>query len=379
MQIIQGIRDKGAALAIGIIALCLIGFILMDAKTGSSSSMFGGNSNTIGKINGKSIDRTEFNNRVDLESKKQAGNTGRQPSSAELLNIREQVWNQVVAENVFYDEAEKLGITLTSKELSSILMSNDPSNPFTQERNLMDSTGKLDQIKVAEAIKNIKKYKGEDRQMIDYRVLEPLKLSTAASKYSGMIGASAYYPAWMQQRDNTDAITFANISYVSVAYNEISDSAVKVTDEDINNYVAKKKDLFKQEAGRTISYINFSTLPSRDDSAKTKLATEQLVAAFAADSNAKAFVAKNASAVDFKDEFLPVAKIPSTAKDTIIKQPIGTVYGPYLDKGSSFVIDKDARDKRTTRQRTCKTYINTSTGSANRPDDQGLVILQQKN
>ena len=34
MQIIQTIRDKGAAIVIVVIALSLIGFILMDAKPG---------------------------------------------------------------------------------------------------------------------------------------------------------------------------------------------------------------------------------------------------------------------------------------------------------------------------------------------------------
>ena len=339
MQIIQGIRDKGAALAIGIIALCLIGFILMDAKTGSNTSMFGGNSNSVGKINGNSVNLSDFNKRVQQEINKQAGTSGQQPGGVEVLRIRDQVWNQVVAENVFYEEADKLGITLTSKELSSILLSSDPSNPFMQERGMLDPSGKLDAAKAADAIKNIKKYKGEEREMIDYRVLEPLKLSTAASKYSGMIGASAYYPAWMQTKDNADATAFANISYVGVAYNEISDSAVKVTDEDINNYVAKKKELFKQEAGRTVSYINFSQLPSANDSAKTKLITEQLKASFAADTMPKTFVARNASAVDFKDEFLPVSKIPSAGKDTLIKQPIGAVYGPYLD-GPNYALAK---------------------------------------
>ena len=36
MQIIQNIRDKGAAVVIAVISLSLIGFLLMDAKQGSN-------------------------------------------------------------------------------------------------------------------------------------------------------------------------------------------------------------------------------------------------------------------------------------------------------------------------------------------------------
>ena len=341
MQIIQSIRDKGAALIIVVIALSLIGFILMDAKSGSNSSMFGdGNSGTIGKVNGEAIDRAEFGKRVEQEENKKAQQTGKQPTGAEVLAIREQLWNQIVAEKVFYREAEKLGINLSSKELSALLMSNDQTNPFMQEKGLLDPvTGKLDIGKAQEALANIKKFKGDKRDLIDAQIIEPLKLSTAVSKYGGLLSAAVYYPTWMQQKDNAESKSFATISYVAIPYNEISDSTVKVTDSDINDYVAKRKDFFKQEAGRTISYLTFSQLPSGADSMKARQMTEELKNSFAADTNSKAFVARNTSAVDFTDEFLPLSKIQSSAKDTIVKQSIGTVYGPFAE-GPNYTLAK---------------------------------------
>ena len=341
MQIIQSIRDKGAALIIVVIALSLIGFILMDAKSGSNSSMFGdGNSGTIGKVNGEAIDRAEFGKRVEQEENKKAQQTGKQPTGSEVLAIREQLWNQIVAEKVFYREAEKLGINLSSKELSALLMSNDQTNPFMQEKGLLDPvTGKLDIGKAQEALANIKKFKGDKRDLIDAQIIEPLKLSTAVSKYGGLLSAAVYYPTWMQQKDNAESKSFATISYVAIPYNEISDSTVKVTDSDINDYVAKRKDFFKQEAGRTISYLTFSQLPSGADSMKARQMTEELKNSFAADTNSKAFVARNTSAVDFTDEFLPLSKIQSSAKDTIVKQSIGTVYGPFAD-GPNYTLAK---------------------------------------
>ena len=340
MQIIQSIREKGAAIIIIVIAISLIGFILMDSKPGSNTSLFGGNTTNVGKINGRAIELNEFNRRVTQEENNQAAQTGQQPTGAAVLRIREQVWNQIVAEDVFYKEAEKVGINLTSKELSAILMSSDQLNPFMKERGMVDpATGKLDETKAREALNNIKKLKGDQRSSVDAQILEPLKLSTAAAKYGGLISAAAYYPTWMQEKDMADAKAFATISYVAVGYNEISDSAVVVKDEDINNYVAKHKELFKQEAGRTISYLTFSQLPSAADTAKTLQVIGELKTQFAADSNAKAFVARNTSAVDFVDEYLPLSKIQSQVKDTIVKQSVGVVSGPYLD-GRNYVLAK---------------------------------------
>ena len=341
MQIIQSIREKGAAIIIIVIAISLIGFILMDAKPGGGNgSLFSGNSTNVGKINGKDIELNEFNRRVAIEENNKAAQTGQQPTGAAVLRIREQVWNQIVAEEVFYKEAEKLGINLTPKELSAILMSSDQLNPFMKERGMVDpATGQLDQTKAREALNNIKKFKGEQREAVDAQILEPLKLSTAAAKYGGLISAAAYYPKWMQEKDAAEAKAFATISYVAVGYNEISDSAVIVKDEDINNYVAKHKDLFKQEAGRTISYLTFSQLPTAADSTKALQNITNLTTQFAADSNTKAFVARNTSAVDFVDEYLPLSKIQSQVKDTVIKQGVGVVSGPYLD-GSNYTLAK---------------------------------------
>ena len=65
MQIIQNIREKGAAIVIVVIALSLIGFILMDAKSGGNSSLFGGNPSTsIGKVNGEPIEYKDFTDKV---------------------------------------------------------------------------------------------------------------------------------------------------------------------------------------------------------------------------------------------------------------------------------------------------------------------------
>ncbi len=338
MQIIQTIRDKGAAIVIAVIALSLIGFILMDAKQGGGS-MFGSMSTNVGKVNGEVIEVSDFNNRVNMVQA-QEERSGQRGGSGRIYQIREQMWNQLVAEKIFFNETGKLGIELSSKELSGILLSNDPSNPFMQEQTLLDPQGRLDIAKAQKAIsEDIKKAKGEQRMMVDNQIINPLKLSTAVTKYSGLLNASAYYPAWMQKKDMDEAKNFATISYVTVPFSEISDSAVSVSDADIDAYVKKNKDLFKQEAGRMISYVTFSQLPNKEDSNRTRLMIEDLKAPFAADTNAKMFVARNASAIDFDDRFQSKSKYTTPYIDSIISAPAGTVYGPYID-GKNSVLAK---------------------------------------
>jgi peptidyl-prolyl cis-trans isomerase D len=338
MQIIQSIRDKGAAIVIVVIALSLIGFIMMDAKQGTSNP-FRSMSTKVGKVNGESIELSEFNKRVSETEDMEQQRTGQRPSGSRTYQIREQVWNQLVAERIFYKEAQKLGIDFTPKELSAVLLSSDQSNPFMQQGMADPQTGRLDMAKAQQALASIKKMKGTQREAVDAQIIDPVKLSSIVSKYSGLITASAYYPSWMQEKDNKEASEFATVSYVGIPYSDISDSSVTVTDADVNAYVNKHKELFKQEAGRRISYVTFSQLPSAEDSARIRAQLDELKPSFIADTNATAFVARNSSTIEYDNSFKPKSKFPGTLTDTIVKQPIGTVYGPYADQGN-FILAK---------------------------------------
>jgi peptidyl-prolyl cis-trans isomerase D len=334
MQIIQSIRDKGAAVVITVIALSLIGFILMDAKQGSGN-LSSSTSKSIGSVNGSSIDQGEFTKKVKQLEDQEAQRSGINPTGARAAQIREQVWNQMVAEKVFYAEAAKLGIDFTPKEFTSFLYSNEQSNPLLQDPQMVDpATGKLDANKVQAAIANFKKLKPEQLEMLDAQVKDPQKLNSISSKYYSLLAASAYVPTWMEQKNNTDANNFANISYVAIPYNTISDSTIKISDADVDKYVSNNKELFKQEAGRTISYVTFSQLPSATDSAKTRDIVAALKESFTADVNPTAFTARQASTIPYDSNYLPKSKIPSAYIDTIVKFAQGTVYGPYVDRGN---------------------------------------------
>lgn len=332
MQIIQGIREKGAAITIAVIALALIAFILMDAKPNSGGRS---SSSTIGKVDGSSIELDEFNKRVKMQESQEEQRSGSRTTTGRSAQIREEIWNRMVAEKVFYAEADKLGIDFTSKELSALLSSNDPANPFLQEQEMIDpATGKLDLSKVAQALTNIKKMKGEQRDAINAQVVDPARLTSVSSKYMALLNGAAYYPAWMEEKDNKESKAFASISYVSIPYATISDSAVKVTNEDVEKYIGKNKDLFKQEEGRMISYVAFSQLPNGEDSTRVKDAVTALKDAFAAETNMRSFIARNTSTIDFDSNYKPKSKIPSSYIDSIIKTPTGVVFGPYVDRGS---------------------------------------------
>ena len=331
MQIIQNIREKGSAIVIGVIALSLIGFIMMDSRTANSRS---GSSSSIGKINGDAIDSKTLLDKVkQLEDQR-----GGRVSGAEVYQLRQSAWDQIVTGKVLNSEFEKMGLVFSPKELSSILFSEDA--PQTLKQAFTDkTTGQYDIEKAKQWWIQAKKAKGEQRDAIESQIVEPLMLQTLATKYSSLLAASAYYPTWMQEKENVDNKSFANISYVAVPYNAISDSTVKISDQELLDYMGQHKNIYKQDGGRIISYVSFSANPSNADTVKAIENLNNLKTAFIADTNAKAFVARNMSAINFDDSYVAKSKLTMLQKDTITALPNGAVFGPYLD-GKNIVLAK---------------------------------------
>jgi peptidyl-prolyl cis-trans isomerase D len=333
MQIIQKIREKGAAIVIAVIALSLIGFILMDANLGSSRMSASGGS-SIGEINGTKIDSKEFQDKVKQIEDQYGGRI----SGSQVYMLRQSAWDQLVAEKVLGAEFEKLGLLFSPKELSSIIFSNDA--PQSLKQAFTDkTTGVYDIAKVQQWWQSAKKFKGEQRDAIENQVVEPIKIQSQYTKYSGLIAASGYYPTWMKEKETADGKSFANISYVSVPYNVINDSTIKISDQDITEYIGKHKAQYTQEGGRLISYVAFNATASAADTAKTLESVAALKSSFIADTNAKVFVSRNMSAKDFDDAYTLKSKLTMSQKDSIAALPVGGVYGPYLD-GKDFEIAK---------------------------------------
>jgi peptidyl-prolyl cis-trans isomerase D len=285
-------------------------------------------------VNGEDIDATDFSNKVK-ETEEQYGSH----ANGMFFQIRQNVWDQVVQESVLNSEFEKLGLTFSPKELSAIMFSDD-APPALKQSFTDKATGQYDIAKAQDWWRTqAKKAKGEQRDKIEEAVIDPLVLRGLYTKYNALISAGAYYPTWMQEKEIANNKTFANISYVSVPYSVINDSAVKVSDDDITDYVKNHAANYKQDGGRVLSYVSFSTNPSSQDTAKTLEAVASLKSNFISDTNAKKFVINNLSAENFDDHYIYKSKLTMPQKDSVAALPVGGVFGPYLD-GKNIVLAK---------------------------------------
>ncbi len=321
MSVIQKIRDKGGWIMITLIALALIAFILQDRGVAGQRGAI----TTIGKVNGVTIDKKEFEDKLAFTEKMY----GQQAGTREQLIGG--VWTQEVDKIINQQEYDKLGLTVTGKELTDVLFDANTS-PLKREF----SDPKTGEFKVAEAknaFAQIKKSKNAEQvEMINQAYIEPTIQQSLRSKYAALLQGAAYVPKWLVEKTQVDNNAVSTISVVSVPYASIADSTVKVSDDDILAYAKKHhREFDKAEESRTISFVSFESTPNAIDSTAALTQVNALKADFATTTDAKAYLGKVGTELPYYDGYFSKTKLQQTNKDSITKLAIGETFGPYLD------------------------------------------------
>jgi len=353
MSIIQNIRERAAWLVFGLIALSLIGFLLMDAFVGRSR-FFGNRSSVIGSVNGQKIEDVDFQKRVNnMEARYKAN--GMEVNENMQQSIREQVWNKLVEDALFTDDIQTLGLEVTDKEISDMLVGpnaiQDIKQAFTDRK-----TGVFDPQAAAQRINQMRAiWKAGPKKNADNREYEAARGFFEESlpeivkmrlqeKYMALLTNSAYTPKFLIEKNNADNSQIAAISFVNTPYYTVSDSTIKVSDEEIQQYIDEHKDGFHQDESRSIAYVLFDASPTKDDSATLYKQLADMKPDFIKSNNPDQFLTRMQSDIPYEDVFVPKSQSHIPLKDSIFALPKGEVYGPYLD-GGSYVLAKMVDEK----------------------------------
>jgi peptidyl-prolyl cis-trans isomerase D len=325
----------------------------MDAFVGRSK-LFGNRSTAVGSVNGEKIEYNDFQQMVSMqeENYKRRGiavNEGMQQ------NIREGVWRQMVEDAILEKDESALGIEVTDKEINDMLVGanaiQDIKQAFTDPK-----TGVFDAQAAAARINQMRqlwksgpKKNGDNAQYEAARSFFEESVPQIAKmrmreKYTSLLAGSAYIPKWMIEKGNADNSQIASISYINTPYFTVADSLVKISDNEIADYVNDHKDQFHQEESRSIAYVVFDASPTSDDSAKLRQQLTDMKAEFVKSDNPEAFLARMGSDQQFYDGYKGRSQIMVPNKDSIFALAKGEVFGPYLDAGS-YVLAKKIDEK----------------------------------
>lgn len=327
MSVIQKIRDKYAITIVVVICLAIVSFLLQDAFFGRSSLSQG--SNTVGKVNGQELDRSEYDQRIKNEE-----DNLRQQSPGGLNDqtrqyAQELAWNRFLNEQIMTAQFEKLGVEVTEAEKVDQFFGKHP-NPIVVQYFTNPQTGQFDPALVKQAYSNVSQDKtGRMREMV--RQLEEAVAKTQQQqKYQNLIKQGVYYPKWLADQQQKDNAQTATLSYVNVPYASIADSTIQVTDAELNKFIQDHKELFKVEESRKVEYLSFDALPSAADTAAAMKLMVELKAEMDTTKDIAGFINRN-SEMKFFDGYVPKSSSMVPHKDSVVDLPIGGIFGPYYD------------------------------------------------
>jgi len=329
MSIIQNIRERGAWIIFTIIVIALVAFILQD---GVGRQNGGGNTNSLGTVNGEEIKKVAFEEKVEIQVQNYASQGIKREQIIGFL------WNQEVDLLLFKLEQEKLGISVGNKELNDVLFGNE--SPFKQE--FTDrATGEFKVNDARQAIAQLKKSKNTDQiNQIEKFYIAPSIENRQRSKYQALVIKGIQFPKWLADKEFTESNAISNISYVSVPYNSILDNTIKVTNDDVAAYLKENKAAYQvEETSRNINFVVFSAAPSSNDSLNVYNQVASLKEGLKSATDVSSYLNKVGSENIFYNSFLSKNRIQIPQKDSILSLPVGGVFGPYID-GKNYTIAK---------------------------------------
>jgi peptidyl-prolyl cis-trans isomerase D len=342
MAVLNKIRQRSLILIL-VIALALFSFVIGDLFK-NSDAFTGAPQDVVATINGKDINRAEFQQKV----KNYQDRTGGRQTATQAMNA---IYNQELRRIVLESEYEELGLSVEKDEMRDLL-----KNSFSSYPEFQDENGEFDVNRLNAFIANLKDLNGETAPLGNFLVNyqswtnneQTIATNAIQQSYYNLIKAGVGATITEAEDDYLGDAKTVDIKYAQILYTTIPDSLVKVTNADIKDYINAHEDKYKVDATREVVYVEFKEEASQVDKDNIKAGLLALksdrteynesskntdtIPGFDSATDIEDFINYN-SDLKYNDSFLRASQLPAVAKDTLLKLEVGDYYGPYEDAG----------------------------------------------
>lgn len=294
MAALEKIRSKfGLAVSI-LIALALLSFIIdpgtLQTAINSMSTKY-----DVGKIDGKRISYTDFQENVEKFTSINEIISGSSSQNEQTQkNIRNAAWQDMMDKYLFIKNAKAAGIKVGEDEMLSLVSSSNPSAILVQNPIFMDESGNYSEEVLRQFLSMVETDQtGRYRQYWDY-LQNTIYTQQFYQKYGALFNASNYTNALQMSHAMASGNTTADVDFCVEYFPMYHDSSVVVTNDEVRRYYKAHKEFFKQQKdSRDMEYVVFEVVPSSDDINNTSLEMSNLYDEFVSTDNMKSFLAKN--------------------------------------------------------------------------------------
>lgn len=343
MAALQKVRNAGP-FVVGALFLGLLGFIATDwAKV--VEIFTNADRNTAGIVNGNDISVTDFNKLVDEYTDVVKATQGLSNISDEQMqNLRDQVWNNYVQNQLIAEEADKLGLTVTDAELQNIISTG--ANPMLQQTPFVNQQGQFDTNALKGFLAEYDKAKSEgDSQVLEqYQTIfnwwkfveKTVRQQTLVQKYQALLANCIMSNKVLAEKSYNERQTKAEALVAAVPFSSIKDNDIEVSDNELKAKYDEMKEVFvSDQEMREIKYIDIAVKASKEDEKALNAEMDDYAAQLKAGAESAKLVRESQSMVSYCVMPVSAKALPRDVAGKVEEMAEGDVTGPYFTPGDN--------------------------------------------
>jgi peptidyl-prolyl cis-trans isomerase D len=337
MALIKKIRQR-TGLAIGVIAVGLIFFLVGGDILSPNSTLLGNSRNYVGEIAGEDVSYEEYVQKIEQIKLSFQQSTGRTPSEADMYSIRDQAWQALIVDKVFEKQYEALGLTVSDAELVDMVQGKNIISELRQQLT-NPQTGEFDRAQLISFLQSLETASPEQLAFWEQQE-KTFANARLRIKYDNLLSTSEYSTSKEGKLEHKMANSVADVDHLFIPFYAISDTAVKVTDDELKAYIANNKEKFKVKNAGDLEYISFDLLPSGEDSAAVIAEITKLTEELRTTDSDSAFAIRNSQGNGPFMTYGPGEDLPATLSSNVDNIVVGETYGPFLTNRSTYISHK---------------------------------------
>lgn len=311
MAAIQTIRKWGVALLV-VIGLGLFAFIAEDFFR-VFDTLFGADKRHVGQVYSEKLAINDYQSLIDEYTEAIKFTRGESSlSDAEQNQLKDQVWQTFVNNELIKHEADKLGLTVTDAELNNVISAGSNSmlmqTPFVNKQ-----TGRFDATQLKQFLEQYDQMQTKPDQVpqeyMEYYqrlykywgfIEKTLRSSILNEKYQALVGRGILSNPVSAKLAYEGVASKSSAVIASIPYTSVPDNDVKVSDEDLDKLYAQYKEMFRQfNESRDIKYISVPVKASAADKAALEKEMNGYAKELASGENISAIINQSSSSVPY--------------------------------------------------------------------------------
>ncbi len=288
-------------------------------------------SQSLGSVNGESIELEEYNNRINYYVEQYSQQTGNSVDSEMRAEFEERAWNEVVTGKLLQQKMEELGIEVTDQEVVNMITGENP-DPFIRQQ-FQREDGTIDRVALKTAIES-----PENKQLwiaIEDQMRQKRRQQKMDNYLQSSMEVSQYEVEQQYIRNNTRA----DVAYVRFPYADIPESDISVTDADLQEYYNNNQQRFERRESYRFDYVSFDKTPTRQDTARTLKEMESLRTNFAEAENDSLFLNSYQSTTSYDVRTVEEEEIREVFSP-VVDLEVGEVSEVINDQGRVYLLKK---------------------------------------